>query len=95
MFEINIFCPVVGQKRGVKGVKGRRNGGQDERESLYATLVLNKTFLVVRGLTTLRRAKTHFFLIYFMAGSESRFFTQVNNFHYLIKSLKLRDTKIH
>ena len=35
-----------------------------------------------------RRAETHFFFIYFLAGSESRYFTQINNFRYLRKSLK-------
>ena len=33
---------------------------------------------------TVRRAETHFFFIYFLAGSESRYFTQINHFHYLI-----------
>ena len=43
---------------------------------------------LVRAAVALRRAETHFFFIYFLAGSESRYFTQINNFRYLRKSLK-------
>ena len=44
--------------------------------------------MIISCVDTLRRAETQFFSIYFLAWSESRYFTQINNFCYLRKSLK-------
>ena len=50
--------------------------------SKYSTTV--KAELPTLPTASLRRAETQFFLRYFLAGSESRYFTQINHFRYLI-----------